>query len=256
MPSSRPFAGGPHELGQNLLIDPNVAARVVGQVPTGHVLELGAGAGALTRLLAARPGGVTAVELDPARVAGLRCTFGRRVRVVHDDMLRFRLDGEHHVVSNAPFGITTPLLRHLLGQRRWGTAVLLLQWEVARKRAAVGGTTLLTASWWPWYEFTLVGRVPAAAFRPRPGVDGGLLVMRRREQPLVAASEQAGYQQLVRAAFAGDRLIPALRGRPGLRPWLATAGLAPDVRPRDLSADLWASLYRAVQSGSGQVNSR
>lgn len=249
MSSSRPTAGGPHELGQNLLTDPRVAARIAGQVPPGHVLELGAGAGALTRLLAARPGGLTAVELDPARVAGLRRTFGRRVRVVHDDMLRFRLDGEHHVVSNAPFGITTPLLRHLLAQHGWGTAVLLLQWEVVRKRAAVGGTTLLTASWWPWYEFTLAGRVPAAAFRPRPAVDGGLLVMRRREHPLVGECERSEYQQLVRAAFAGDRLLPALRRtRPGLRQWAAAQGLGADVRPRDLSADLWASLYRAAQS--------
>ena len=105
-------------------------------------------------------------------------------------MLRFRLTGPHHVVSNVPFGITTPLLRHLLDQRAWTTAVLMLQWEVARKRAAVGGTTLLTASWWPWYAFELAGRVPAAAFRPRPSVDAGILVLRRRDRPLLDDAER------------------------------------------------------------------
>ncbi|GAA1243423.1 hypothetical protein GCM10009609_03580 [Pseudonocardia aurantiaca] len=165
---------------------------------------------------------------------------------MHADMLRFRLDSAHHVVSNVPFGITTPLLRHLLGQRAWTSAVLLLQWEVARKRAAVGGTTLLTASWWPWYEFALAGRVSSVAFRPRPAVDGGILVMRRREEALVATAERAAYQQLVRQAFSGDRLLPALRSMPGAGRWALAQGLEPAVRPRDLTAQQWAALHAAA----------
>jgi 23S rRNA (adenine-N6)-dimethyltransferase len=118
---------------------------------------------------------------------------------------------------------------------------------VARKRAAVGGTTLLTASWWPWYEFALAGRVPASAFRPRPSVDGGVLVLRRRPEPLVPPAERAAYQRLVRAAFGGDRLLPAVRRTlPAPRRWLAAHGLDADVRPRDLGAQGWAALHAAV----------
>jgi 23S rRNA (adenine-N6)-dimethyltransferase len=250
--SSRRTVGGRHELGQNFLVDRRVAARIAALVPPGPVLELGAGDGALTRQLAVRPDPVTAVELDPHRAAGLRRALGRRVRVVHADMLRFRLDATHHVVSNVPFGITTPVLRHLLGQRSWTSAVLLLQWEVARKRAAVGGTTLLTASWWPWYEFGLAGRVPSTAFRPRPGVDGGILVVRRRQVALVGHEERAGYQRLVRAAFGGDRLLPAVRGLfPGARRWAAAQGLDAGVRPRDMTAEQWAALHAACHPGRG-----
>lgn len=249
MPSSihHRSAGGRHELGQNFLSDRRVAARIASLVPPGAVLELGAGDGALTRQLAARPGPITAVELDPMRVAELRRALGHRVRVLHEDMLRFRLAGDHHVVSNVPFGITTPVLRHLLAQQGWGTAVLLLQWEVARKRAAVGGTTLLTASWWPWYEFALAERVPAAAFRPRPGVDGGVLVVTRRERELVGRADRVRYQQLVRAAFSGDRLVTTLRrSHPGIRAWLTGQGLSGSVRARDLAAQHWASLFRST----------
>jgi 23S rRNA (adenine-N6)-dimethyltransferase len=248
MPSSsrRAFGGRP-ELGQNFLVDRRVVARIAALVPPGPVLELGAGDGALTRQLAVRADAVTAVELDPARVAGLRRTLGARVRVVHADMLRFRLDTAHHVVSNVPFGITTPVLRHLLRQGAWTTAVLLLQWEVARKRAAVGGTTLLTASWWPWYEFGLAGRVPASAFRPRPRVDGGILVIRRREVPLVPLAERGPYQRLVREAFRGDRLLPAIRELvPASHRWLAAQGLTRWTRPGKLDAERWAALYRGA----------
>jgi 23S rRNA (adenine-N6)-dimethyltransferase len=248
--SSRRAPGGRQELGQNFLVDRRFVARIAALVPPGPVLELGAGDGALTRQLALRAGDVTAVELDPGRAAGLRRTLGGRVRVVQADMLRFRLDAAHQVVSNVPFGITTPVLRHLLGQRAWATAVLLLQWEVARKRAAVGGTTLLTASWWPWYEFGLAGRVPASAFRPRPAVDGGILVIRRRPVPLVSPAERASYQRLVRAAFGSDRLLPTLR-RVLTDPhrWLAGQGLDKGVRPRDLTADGWAALHASARPG-------
>src|SRR5689334_17659401 len=90
--SSRRALGGRHELGQNFLVDRRVLARIAALVPPGSVLELGAGDGALTRRLAARAGDVTAVELDPGRVAGLRRALGGRVRVVQADMLRFRSD--------------------------------------------------------------------------------------------------------------------------------------------------------------------
>jgi 23S rRNA (adenine-N6)-dimethyltransferase len=245
-PSSRRSVGGRPELGQNFIVDRRVVARIAALVPPGPVLELGAGDGALTRQLAARADPVIAVELDPARVAGLRRTLGGRVRVVHADMLRIRPDVPN-VVSNVPFGITTPVLRHLLRQGAWTTAVLLLQWEVARKRAAVGGTTLLTASWWPWYEFDLAGRVPSAAFRPRPSVDGGVLVIRRRSEPLVPPAERAAYQRLVREAFRGDRLFPAIRQRlPAAHRWLTAHGLGKGTRPSELTAEMWASLHGVV----------
>jgi 23S rRNA (adenine-N6)-dimethyltransferase len=244
--SSRRARGGRHELGQNFLVDRRVVARIAALVPPGPVLELGAGDGALTRQLAVRTGDVTAVELDPGRVAGLRRALGGRVHVVQADMLRFR-PVVPNVVSNVPFGITTPVLRHLLGQRAWSTAVLLLQWEVARKRAAVGGTTLLTASWWPWYEFGLAGRVPASAFRPRPGVDGGILVIRRRSVPLVPGQERGAYQRLVREAFRGDRLLPTVRrALPSPHRWLAAHGLDKSSRPSELNAEAWAALFRSV----------
>lgn len=100
--SSRRPVGGRHELGQNFLNDPAVAARMAVLVPPGPVLELGAGAGALTRLLARRPGPLTAVELDPARAAGLRRRFGPRVRVVEADLLRVPLDAVRPPVGALP----------------------------------------------------------------------------------------------------------------------------------------------------------
>lgn len=250
--------GGRHELGQNLLLDrrfPAAMADLLRHAPPRPILELGAGNGAVTEALLTLDRPVTAVELDPRSAAHLRHRFGRHVAVVQADLLTVELRVPHDVVSNVPFGITTPLLRRLLAQRSWQTAVLLVQWEVARKRAGVGGTTMLTADWWPWYEFILDRRVPAAAFTPVPAVDGGILLVRRRDRPLLDHSDRHGYQQFVRDTFTGPGrgLRGILRARlPGVAVdrWLADQRIDARRLPRDLTAAQWADLYARAAAGT------
>jgi 23S rRNA (adenine-N6)-dimethyltransferase len=258
-PVSRP--GGPHELGQNWLADhrfPAEMAEILRHAPPREVLELGAGNGAITRALVAAGFRVTALEIDPRCAARLRRTFAGQAAIVEADMLGFDFGARpHHIVANVPFSLTTPLLRRLVGQEHWHTAVLVLQWEVARKRAGVGGTTMFTASWWPWYEFSLCGRVPAAAFVPPPSVDGGILLVRRRAVPLVRASERRPYQDLIRVAFTGSgRGLPGiLHGRlpqRAIRDWIAAAAIGPRALPRDVPAGQWTSLHDRRRRPAGR----
>ncbi|GII53563.1 hypothetical protein Pth03_19520 [Planotetraspora thailandica] len=152
------------------------------------------------------------------------------------------------IVGNVPFHLTTPILRRLLPAGHWQAAVLLVQWEVARRRAGVGGASMLTASWWPWHEFELHRRVPARSFRPVPSVDGGLLTMTRRPVPLVG--ERGPYQEFVRQVFTGrGRGLGEILHRTGridrvaVREWMRDAGVMPHALPKDLTAAQWASLW-------------
>ncbi|APU12922.1 MULTISPECIES: 23S ribosomal RNA methyltransferase Erm [Actinoalloteichus] len=260
MSKHNPRLPGRHELGQNHLVDDRVISRIAELIRAeapGPVLELGAGDGALTNALISTGRSVTAVEIDPRRVQTLRRRFGDRAEVVHADLLTHQAACPgHHIVSNVPFHLTTPLLRRLLDLRDWRTAVLLLQWEVARKRAGVGGTTMLTALWWPWYEFTLAGRVPAAAFRPIPAVDGGLLIMRRRVESLAPGDERSDYQRLVRSVFTGRGtglrgILTRLAPEPLVNRWLRSEGFTGAELPRRLSAEQWIGLYRVISTDDG-----
>lgn len=240
--TTRARLGGPHELGQNDLVDRSVVAAIVDAVGSdGPVIELGAGRGTLTAALAATGRPVTAVELDPRRAGALARRLPR-VEVWRNDLLDVRV-GARDVVSNVPFAITTPLLRHLLPQPGWPTAVLLLQWEVARKRAAVGGATMMTAQWWPWYGFALLRRVPAGAFRPVPSVDGGLLAIGRRARPLVG--DRRSYPRLVREVFAAGSPGAALRGRLSARA-ARRHGIDLRASPRNLTREKWLQLHDLV----------
>ncbi|GAA2020503.1 hypothetical protein GCM10009839_16530 [Catenulispora yoronensis] len=249
--------GGRHELGQNFLIDRTLIAavqRLVADETAGPIVELGAGDGALTGPLARLGRPVTALEIDPRRVRRLRDRFGAEVAVVQADVLRHRFPATPHtVVGNVPFHLTTAIIRKLMAERGWTDGVLIVQWEVARRRAGVGGASLLTASWWPWYGFGVDRRIPAAAFRPMPSVDGGLLTMRRRERPLVPDRERAGYQDFVRRVFQAtgrglEEMIgrAARVGRAELRDWARRNGIPARALPRDLDAEDWAGLWRVV----------
>jgi 23S rRNA (adenine-N6)-dimethyltransferase len=163
-------------------------------------------------------------------------------------MLSFRMPRPSNVVSNVPFHLTTPLLRRLLADHAWHRALLVLQWEVARKRAAVGGATLMTAEWWPWYDFELVERVPARAFAPVPAVDAGILVISRRATPLVPVREATAYRSLVRRVFAApgrDAIAMAARviGRSESQAWAVSSGLRPSALVRTVTAEQWAALH-------------
>lgn len=258
MPS--PTAGGPHELGQNFLLDPGIVATITELVArtTGPIVEIGSGEGALTLPLSRLDRPLTAVEIDPERARRLRRRLPDRVRVVNDDILRYRFPQYRHVIAgNLPFHLTTAVLRRILAAHHWTTAVLLLQWEVARRRAGVGGATMLTASWWPWYEFTLHARVPARSFRPVPAVDGGLLAVTRRARPLV--SHRDPYQRFVRDVFTGrGRGLREILARNGhvnhaaLREWLHTHHVSPRALPKDLTAEQWASMWHLWHGPRGR----
>lgn len=256
---SRIYHPGPHELGQNFLIDHRTIERIVrlADETTGPLVEWGAGDGAVTLPLSRLGRPLESVEIDTLRVTRLRRRVGPHVCISEGDILRHAPPAGSTVVSNVPFSLTTPVLRHLLHHTGWVRAVLLVQWEVAKKRAGIGGTTQLTAQWWPWLSFTLDGRVPAAAFRPRPSVDGGLLVLDRRERPLLATARQSGYQGWVRQVFTGGgRGLPAILARTGRITQAQAArfcrdqGLSPQALPRDLTVQQWVEAFTQVTPAS------
>ena len=167
-------------------------------------MEIGAGAGALTLPLARRGLEVTAVERDPEWVGRLRELlrgWAGSVRVVEADFLRWRWpDAPFRVIGSLPFGVTTEILRRLFDDPRTPLvrADLVLQWEVARKRAESPPATLLSATWAPWWRFRLGRRIPAHAFRPEPRIDAGLLTVTRRDPALLPLGAVRAYGKFLR----------------------------------------------------------
>jgi 23S rRNA (adenine-N6)-dimethyltransferase len=195
---------------QNFLTDRAVIERLVADVVPGDVVvDFGAGTGTLTLPAAAAGADVFAVERDPAWSARLRqrardAGLHERVRVVCGDLRTVTLPTDGwRVIANPPYGLTTTLLHRLLDDptRAPDRLDLVLQWEVARKFAAQPPITLLGASWAPWWQMTLVQRIPRTAFRPIPGVDSGWLRVRRRTPDVLAAHLAPVWEAFLRSRW-------------------------------------------------------
>src|SRR5262252_485263 len=251
-------------LSQNFLVDHRAIDALVDGSGVGHgdlVLDIGAGNGLISAALARRGARVQAIERDPALVARLRAKFAMwpSVTVVETDVLAMPLPAEpFRVVANIPFGITTQILRRLLDEDGLARADMIVQAEVARKRGTRGRGTLLNACWEPWFEFGTGVRIPAAAFRPRPQVDAAVLIVTRRNPPLVDPASRRDYVGFVTAAFEGARPTVAsalARAIPRTR----FAGLArelgfgADALPSQLDVHQWAGLFRAAGGGRGAL---
>ncbi len=171
-------------LGQHWLVDRRVLrriARAANFTPDDTVIEVGAGSGLLTELLAQRAGRLIAVEVDPELAASLRQRFGGRenVSVVAADVLsvapeEFLAEGggglPYVVVGNLPYFIGSAIVRHFLTaavQPRW--LVVTLQAEVARNMAAgPGEMSYLSVEMQYYAEPRVLFEIAPSAFRPPP----------------------------------------------------------------------------------------
>jgi len=233
-------------LGQNFLVDPNVVRKIVAAagVEVGtKVLEVGAGAGTLTRGLAAAGARVLTFEVDErlrplldAALAGLDNVEVRFADAARAD-LPAMLEGDGWVmVANLPYNVGTPLLLGLLRRAsQIGRFVVMLQREVAERLAAAPGSKVYGL---PSVVAQLHGsvdiafRVAPSVFLPPPQVGSAVVVIRRH--PAHPLAEEA--VRLAAAAFGQRRkmLRRSLRGIVGEEE-LGAAGIDPTRRAEELA---------------------
>jgi SAM-dependent methyltransferase len=251
--------------GQHFLRSDILAAEIVDQARVSgdqYVLDIGAGTGRITRALARRAARVIAVELDPELVRRLRRDFlgDARVDVVEADVLDVRLpERPFRAFGNVPFGVGASILRRLLDAPASSLtrADLILQYEMASKRAATWPGTAAGIGWLPWWQFTLVRRLslgirsPAGGGRrPVVGLEtiltaapdraasclrsAGEVLLRSRESPREPVTVAVPLRSHMEATGAGARAL-TVNDRQGPR----CARLGRDLSARLTGIDGW-----------------
>jgi len=247
-------------LGQNFLQDPNMAEKIVRtlQAPTAaHVVEVGAGTGELTGLLAERYDRLTAVEIDERAVEVLRQNVpgadvrAQDVRELDWSGLAAEHDGPLYVISNTPYYLTTELLFALLESRSHvAEAVLTMQAAVADRLVAAPRTkaygilsVLLQLFGTPTRCFT----VPPQVFSPQPDVSSAVVRVTFGAEDGPSGLVLDDVRPYVRAAFNQRRKML----RNSLSLWVKDQGLSlphdwERKRAEALSPDDFATLARAL----------
>ena len=206
------------QLGQNFLSDANLLRSIAESAGAEGktVVEIGCGAGTLTRALAGRAERVFAFDVDVNLRPVLAETLAglENVEVIFRDFLRLDLrafeaeTGEYLDVANPPYYITTPLVGKLLdeSEKCLGFSVMV-QEEVAERFCAREGTPeygAITAAIALKGEARIVKRVPRTMFYPRPNVDSAVVRVDFERGRLGVKSEEM-YKRTVRCAFSGRR---------------------------------------------------
>jgi 16S rRNA (adenine1518-N6/adenine1519-N6)-dimethyltransferase len=211
-------------LGQHFLLHPHQARRIVAALNlTGEetVVEIGAGLGALTGLLAPAARRVIALERDPDLARFLTedlLVDSPGVQVICQDVLTFDFPGAARaagrslaVVGNLPYQITSPLLFTLIRDvAAINCAVLMMQLEVGARLTASSGTKdygILSVLVQYHFRVTRLFSLSPGNFYPPPQVDSVVLrlVPEVPEPPAPVAIDAALLHQLVKAAFGHRR---------------------------------------------------
>ncbi len=200
--------------GQNFLTDRNVIQRIVDAIAPQageHVLEIGPGQAALTRVLLPRCERLTAVEIDRDLAASLRQEFADQPRfaLIEADALRFDFASLNpqplRMVGNLPYNISTPLIFHLLqSQAHILDFHVMLQKEVAERMCAGPGSKTygrLSVAVALAARAEVLFDVPPEAFFPPPKVQSSIirLTPSRRQLPWPQLD------QILQAAFSARR---------------------------------------------------
>lgn len=263
--------------GQHFLVNAGIARRIVNCVsprPEDVIIEIGAGAGALTRLLVERSGYTVAIELDGELARELKARLERpNLSIIEADALK--LDWEWlkesavnswmelsrsaaarariRVVANLPYYISTPIVEKLLKHRdRMHDMTLMLQSEVVDRIASGPGSRqygYLSVLVQLYCHVEKLFEVPPQAFRPAPRVRSAVVRLTLREREPNQIEDHERFFAVVRAAFAKRRktILNSMKAS-GIAPEaqieraLKLAGVAPQRRAEELSLDEFARL--------------
>ena len=235
------------KLGQNFLVNPAILKIILeaGELTsTDTVIEIGAGLGCLTEVVARYAKRVIAVEIDELLYKALKARFdvawrkgeatlkkhpsknppqksaNPSVQFLNADILKLELDTllvdgtgtvptTFKVLANLPYNITTPILWKLLEHHKQiHSCVLMMQKEVAERIVAGPGGKdygALTIGITYHAEAELIATLSPENFYPAPKVDSALLKLTMREKPKVALENEQLFFQLVRTAFRTRR---------------------------------------------------
>ncbi|GAA4302014.1 16S rRNA (adenine(1518)-N(6)/adenine(1519)-N(6))-dimethyltransferase RsmA [Compostibacter hankyongensis] len=202
-------------LGQHFLRDEAICKQIVQALPVSpgmQLLEIGPGAGAISRYLAEIPGvDYRAVEVDAEKIAYLRQHYpALEGKLILGDILETvpPFDGLFSVIGNFPYNISSQILFRIL---EWKTRVPcmvgMFQREVARRIAAGPGGKdygILSVLLQAFYRVEYLFEVEPKAFEPPPKVMSAVIRLHYLGNPYMITDEKRFFR-LVKAAFGQRR---------------------------------------------------
>lgn len=212
------------QFGQNFITDANLLKSIVNGADITEkdvVVEIGPGAGTLTREIASQAKKVVCYEIDKNLEPVLEDTLSgfNNVEVIFKDVMKVPIKdleksiGERYtVVANLPYYITTPIIMRFIEQaKRVKSLVIMVQEEVADRLCAKENTAeygAITAAIGVKANAKVIKKVPKTMFLPMPKVDSAVVKIDIVENKFNVLDEKV-YKDVLHAAFNNRRKMLA-----------------------------------------------
>jgi len=254
-----------HALGQNFLIDVDVAMNIIAAAaitPDENILEVGPGQGMLTSFLAESGANILAVEKDAKLVQELIPQFAqyKNVRIVYGDIQTFDYKAYFQnktfsVVANLPYSVGTNVIRSFLeAAHKPERMIVMLQKEVAARMVAKPPhMSVLSHVVQIFAQAKILFPVHKESFKPVPKVESAVISFETYKKPLVDQNEYQAVIRCMKAGFANKRktLENALSGslqmeKEVARKYIESLGFPHTLRAEALSLEDWIKLSRIL----------
>lgn len=229
---------------QYFLRNPRLVKELIGHTTikkTDTVIDIGAGSGVITSVLASRCKKVVALETDPRMTNKLHENVQslQNVIIVEKDFLKHDLPTEpYKVFANIPFHLSSPILKKLTESDHHPVAIyLIVQKQFANKLLIDDRrfTGMLGATIAPLYTTRIRKRLKTTDFWPHPAVDTVLMELLLRETPLIEQERLAAYRKFIKDCYDNSKKFEKMPRQ--------QANIPVEAKPSQLTLQDWLRLF-------------
>lgn len=204
--------------GQNFIFDTNLLNAIVcdsGITKEDEVLEIGPGAGTLTKIIAKYAKKVVSYEIDD----NLKEILTENLKEINNSKIIFKdalktdikeiennFDGEYSIIANLPYYITTPLIfKFIENTQRVKSITVMVQKEVADRLVAKSGKDygIITIMLDFFGNVRITRNVSRKMFTPMPNVDSAVVNIQIVKNKYDADKDM--FSKIVHSSFAMRR---------------------------------------------------
>ena len=206
------------KFGQNFLIDKNKTQMIVDLINAKEndlIIEIGPGAGALTKRLVKKNANLICYEIDEDTKEYLLPLENEKTKIIYKDFLKTNLEEDIkdinyenlYIIGNLPYYITTPSIEHIIkSEIPVKKSVFMVQKEVGDRFSSkpgsreYGSITVFLDYYFDIKKEFIVGR---KCFNPAPNVDSVIISLNTKENRIPV--DMTKFDRLVRDSFQFKR---------------------------------------------------
>jgi len=258
-------------LGQHFIFNPEILKKIIGCIAPEKndlIIEIGAGKGSLSFLLAEKAGQVIAIEKDRSLVPFLKKHKPSNLTLFQEDVLKINFNelakpGVTKLTGNLPYSISSQILFKVLDEHEFiKECHFMLQKEVAQRVCASPGSKkyapisiLIQNCFHAKIRFYL----SPGSFVPPPKVESALVTLITRPRPIHSFFKTQSFRDFIKKSFSQRRkqLKNNLKnmdfGVEQIKNSFQESGLNPHIRAEKVSINDFAALYQSLMKYRNEI---